>query len=59
MLGLSRGHGCIAFEVKRAGGRQQESQIDFESRFNDKAGSYYIVHDPDEVEQAMEEMGYG
>src|SRR3990167_9537484 len=59
VLGMRKGHDSIALEVKRAGGRQRESQIDFERRFNAKAGSYYIVHDPGEVEQAMEEMGWG
>ena len=59
VLGMRKGHDSIAFEVKSRYGRQRDSQIDFESRFNDKAGSYYIVHDLDEVEQAMEEMGYG
>lgn len=59
VLGLSTDSGNVAFEVKRAGGLQRESQRDFERRFLAKAGCYYIVHDPGEVERAMQELGHG
>jgi hypothetical protein len=57
VLGMRKGHDSIAFEVKRTGGKQRPSQIEFESRFNAKAGRYYVVHDPDEVERAMKGIG--
>src|SRR3990167_5301730 len=58
VLGMRKEHRAIAFEVKRQGGRQRESQHDFERRFIAKAGYYYIVHDPDEVGRAIKELGW-
>lgn len=45
---------AIAFEVKSAKGKQRDSQIAFQKRWEKAGGRYYIVRSIEDVQQAME-----